>query len=218
MSGAAVITIDGPAAAGKGTVARQTAAALNFHYLDSGKIYRAVAWALLQRGESVEAEAALLAVADDLASAPPPRLTQLLAAPQLIESRVSEAASRLSVNAVLRRRLLGVQRAMRRPPGLVADGRDMGSVVFPDAAVKIFLTASPAARARRRFDELGGRGINATIMDVGADMRKRDWRDETRANSSLKPPDGSVYIDSTHMSPDVVVQIILKQFYAANGG
>jgi len=184
-----VISIDGPAAAGKGTVARQTAAALNFHYLDSGKIYRAVAWALLQRGEDAASEAALL-----------------------------ETASQLSANAAVRRRLLDVQQGMRRPPGLVADGRDMGSVVFPDAVVKIFLTASAETRAKRRFAELSERGINATIKGVGADIKKRDWHDETRANSSLKPPFGSIYIDSTRMSPDDVVRQILGRFYAASGG
>ena len=178
-----VIAIDGPAGAGKGTVARLLAERLGFHYLDSGKIYRAAAWAALSAGRPPDDENIAAAMARQLAE--DSNAEKLLQAEELSHPEVGEAASRLAKMAGARRALLPLQRRMRRVPGLVADGRDMGSVVFPDAILKVFLTCELRIRARRRLLQLQEKGMHATMRAVLGDLSRRDLRDRSRAQSPL---------------------------------
>lgn len=201
-----VITIDGPAAAGKGSVARRVAAALKFHYLDSGKGYRAVALAMMRRQMPVtQAAEAVAALSAD-------ELTTLAQSPEVVSDEVASVASQIAAVAAVREALVGWQRAARRPPGLVADGRDMGSVIFPDAATKIFLTADDAVRAERRRRQLLERGICAKIGRVLADIKQRDQRDTERSGAPLVCPADATRIDTTHLTEDEVARIILQRF------
>lgn len=211
---APVIAVDGPAASGKGTVAQRTAAALGFHYLDSGKLYRAAALLAQRQGicsadaDALAALTALLSDADDAAAA----LHPLLQDAALISPATGQYASVLAAEARVRALLLPLQKAMRRPPGLVADGRDMGTVVFPDATVRVFLTADLPVRARRRRQQLAQRGVCATMEAVCADLSQRDRQDETRTAAPLKPAAGALTVDSTHQPIDAVVQTILRAY------
>ena len=209
-----VISVDGPAASGKGTVAQQVAESLGFHYLDSGKLYRAAALAGKRRNVCPDDHAGMVETLQALMTAE--ALLPLLADEEaLIAPDIGQRASRVAANADLRRLLLPLQRAMRRPPGLVADGRDMGTVVFPDAALCVFLTASLEVRAARRHEQLQMRGICAKMADVCADIAQRDRQDETRAAAPLKPPAGAVVIDSTHQSIGDIVATILRAYHDA---
>ena len=193
-----VIAIDGPAGAGKGTVARLLAERLGFHYLDSGKIYRAAAWAALSAGRPPDDENTAAAMARQLAENS--NAEKLLLAEELSRPDVGEAASRLAKMAGARRALLPLQRRMRRPPGLVADGRDMGSVVFPDAILKVFLTCELRIRARRRLLQLREKGMHATMRAVLGDLSRRDLRDRSRAQSPLAAAADAVAADSSRKS------------------
>ena len=193
-----VIAIDGPAGAGKGTVARLLAERLGFHYLDSGKIYRAAAWAALSAGRPPDDENIAAAMARQLAE--DSNTEKLLQAEELSRPEVGEAASRLAKMAGARRALLPLQRRMRRVPGLVADGRDMGSVVFPDAILKVFLTCELRIRARRRLLQLREKGMHATMRAVLGDLSRRDLRDRSRVQSPLAAAADAVAADSSRKS------------------
>ncbi|WP_439817930.1 (d)CMP kinase [Zavarzinia sp. CC-PAN008] len=191
-----VIAVDGPAASGKGTLARRLAQALGFAYLDTGKLYRAVAFALMRDGAAIE-PAAAAAAARALNPA-------LLAAPDLLDEAVGEMASRVAAMPEVRAALLAFQQdfAARPPPparGAVLDGRDIGTVVCPDAAVKLFVTASLDARARRRFAELAARGGAVTLEGIRADLARRDARDSGRAAAPLALADGAHLLDTTDL-------------------
>lgn len=206
-----VIAIDGPSASGKGTVAQGVAAALGFHYLNSGALYRAVALAALRRGTEIE-ESVLAETARTLDARFHGDSVELGGKDATLAIRseeVGELASRIAALPRVRGTLLERQRALRRPPGLVADGRDMGSVVFPDAALKIFLTATPEERAQRRYKQLMDKGMSATMATLLQDIRERDRRDSGRAAAPLQKVAGAVLIDTTSMSAaDAVAQVL----------
>lgn len=207
-----MIAIDGPSASGKGTVAARVAAALGFHYLDSGSLYRVVAHA---------------ASASDIALDDEPRLAQLAAhLPVTFEAdrvlyqgqdialairteAASAGASRVAVLPAVRSALLERQRAYRKPPGLVAEGRDMGSVVFPDATLKVFLTASVEARAGRRYKQLIEKGLPANIAGLSKELAERDARDASRPVAPLKQCADAHLLDTTDLTVDEAVDRIL---------
>lgn len=209
---APVIAIDGPTASGKGTLAARVAAALGWHYLDSGAIYRLLALAALKRGIALEDESALAGLALALDARFAGESVLLDGEDVSLELRREEtgnAASRLAVLPAVRAALLARQQAFRANPGLVADGRDMGSVVFPDAALKIFLTASAEARAQRRYKQLIEKGLPANIDSLQQDIQARDARDQSRVVAPLKPCEDAVVIDSTVLSIEEVCRQIL---------
>ena len=209
---APVIAIDGPTASGKGTLAARVAAALGWHYLDSGAIYRLLALAALKRGIALEDESALAGLALALDARFAGESVLLDGEDVSLELRREEtgnAASRLAVLPAVRAALLARQQAFRANPGLVADGRDMGSVVFPDAALKIFLTASAEARAQRRYKQLIEKGLPANIDSLQQDIQARDARDQSRVVAPLKPCEDAVVIDSTALSIEEVCRQIL---------
>jgi cytidylate kinase len=213
-----VVAVDGPAASGKGTVAQRAASVLGFHYLDSGALYRLVALAALRAGVAVTDEARLAALARSLdASFAGDRIR--LGAEDVTDAirteAVSAAASQVAVHPAVRQGLIDRQRAFRRPPGLVADGRDMGTVVFPDAPVKVFVTASAEERARRRQGQLAAKGIDVNIQSLLRDIRERDQRDGTRAAAPLRPAADAATVDTTNMTIDAVVAAVLERARAA---
>ncbi len=211
---ARVLAIDGPAASGKGTVARRVADALGFHYLDSGSLYRLVALQALRQRVDVADEAALAAIARSLDCAFADGRLWLGGADvtdAVRDEAVSAAASRVAVHPGVRGALLERQRGFRQPPGLVAEGRDMGTVVFPDAAVKIFVTASAEERAARRAKQLAEKGIDVNIQSLLRDIRDRDERDGKRAVAPLKPADDATVLDTTGMTVEEVVAAVLAR-------
>jgi cytidylate kinase len=220
MNNAPVIAIDGPTASGKGTIAQRVADALRFHYLDSGALYRLVAWRALQDAIGVGDAKRLSAVAGTIApSFAGGRITLdgKDATDAIRSEEVSQLASRIAVFSGVRQALLDVQRSQRRPPGLVADGRDMGTVVFPEANPKIYLTASVPARAERRYKQLMEKGFSANIPSlsqeqVRLDIEARDLRDAQRAASPLKPAEDAHRIDSSELSVDEVVALVLRWY------
>ncbi len=210
-----VIAIDGPSGSGKGTVAERVARELGFHYLDSGAIYRAAALAASKAGLDFRDEAALAAMADTL----PLRFEKgdiWLGAEQVGEAIRSEQtgdnASKIAALPLLRKALLARQRAFRQPPGLVADGRDMASVVFPDASLKIFLTASVEARAERRTKQLKQKGIYANLEDVLRDLQARDSRDSSRVTAPLSMAAGARLLDTSQLSIEQAVSRVLDWY------
>ncbi len=209
-----VITIDGPAASGKGSIAQKVAAALSFHYLDSGKIYRALAVAANKRQISAPDTAKLIALTQALAT-DPQQLHLLQRDPTIVSPPVGQQASQIAKNPALRQLLIPLQRGLRQMPGLVADGRDMGSVIFPDATVKVFLTADLAIRAERRLEQLQNNGIYAKITDVCEDLAQRDQTDRERAVSPLTPPAGALHIDSTQQSITDIVKNVIRAYHNA---
>lgn len=211
MSGPPVIAIDGPSASGKGTVAQGVAGALGLHYLNSGALYRTVALAAQKRGTQIE-EARLAELARTLNASFHGDSVELEGEDATLAIRsetVGELASRIAALPGVRRALLERQQAFRRPPGLVADGRDMASVVFPDAALKIFLTASPEERARRRYKQLMDKGMGANMAALLQDIRERDKRDSGRATAPLQKVADAVLIDTTDLSAaDAIAQVL----------
>ena len=209
-----VIAIDGPAASGKGTVAQGVAAALRLHYLDSGSLYRLVALKASREGVAANDEAGLAALARALDVAFDQHRVRLDGADVTEELRsepVSAAASRVAVFPAVRSALVGRQRGFRRPPGLVADGRDMGTVVFPDAILKIYLMASAEVRAGRRYKQLIEKGNSVTLEGLLLDIRERDARDSARAAAPLKAAVDAVILDTTDMTIDASIAFVLDR-------
>jgi len=207
-----VIAIDGPSASGKGTVAANVAAALGFHYLDSGALYRLATLAALRARASLDDEAALAAIAGAMQVEFRDGRTWLDGREVTAEVRteeVSAAASRVAAQPAVRRALFERQRAFRRPPGLVAEGRDMGSVVFPDAALKVYLTASIETRAERRYKQLIEKGMYAKMADVVEELHRRDERDRSRPVAPLKHYPDAIFLDTTGLSVEEAVNRIL---------
>jgi len=218
-----VIAIDGPSASGKGTVAANVAAALGFHYLDSGALYRLATLAALRARASLDDEAALAAIAGAMQVEFRDGRTWLDGREVTAEVRteeVSGAASRVAAQPAVRRALFERQRAFRRPPGLVAEGRDMGSVVFPDAALKVYLTASMETRAERRYKQLIEKGMYAKMADVVEELRRRDERDRSRPVAPLKHYPDAIFLDTSGLSVEEAVNRILawwRERSAASG-
>jgi cytidylate kinase len=210
-----VIAVDGPAASGKGTIAQGVARALGFHYLDSGSLYRLVALKALDAGIALDDQSGLADVAEALNSGFVDGRTLLdgvdVSAAAHTEA-AGAAASRVAVVAAVRRALLARQRAFRRPPGLVADGRDMGTVVFPDAALKVYITASPEERASRRYKQLIEKGNSVTLDGLLRDIRERDARDSSRAAAPLKPAADAIILDTTGLSIEAGVAFVLARY------
>ncbi len=208
---APVIAIDGPTASGKGTVAQRVAKALGFHYLDSGALYRLVALKAVRQRVAADAATELAALAAGLQPHFNDRV--VLDGEDVTDAIRSEdvgvMASRIAVQPQLRAALMDLQRRFRRAPGLVADGRDMGSVVFPDAVLKVYLTASVQARADRRHKQLSDKGFPANMRALLQDLRERDARDSSRAASPLKPAEGAKLLDSSDLPIDTVVKRIV---------
>lgn len=210
-----VIAIDGPSASGKGTVAALVARALGFHYLDSGALYRLTAHAAGRAGVALEDEAALADLARGLDLRFDGVEVFLAGEPvgDVIRSEAAgRAASQIAALPALRAALLERQRAFRRPPGLVTDGRDMGSVVFPDATLKIFLTASCEERAKRRYKQLIEKGFDANLAALLEDLRERDARDAARSVAPLRQAADAVLLDTTGLSIDEAVQRVLQEY------
>jgi cytidylate kinase len=209
-----VVAIDGPAASGKGTVAQGVAATLRLHYLDSGSLYRLVALRAAREGIPAGDEAGLAEAARSLEVAFRGGRT-LLGAGDVTEALraepISASASRIAALPSVRSALLSRQRAFRRPPGLVADGRDMGTVVFPDAILKIYLVASAEVRAERRYKQLIEKGNSVTLEGLLLDIRERDARDSARAASPLKAAADAVILDTTDMTIDASIAFVLEQ-------
>ena len=205
-----VIAIDGPSASGKGTIASRVAGRLGFHYLESGALYRLIALMSLREGSSDEGRLAALADEMDVLFEDGEVVLGDETVTEKIRSEpVGVRASEVAKVPALRQALLRRQRAFRRPPGLVADGRDMGTVVFPDAELKVFLTASPEIRAERRYKQLIEKGIDANLRALSRDLRDRDERDAKRAVAPLVPAPDSQVLDSSALSIDEVVERIV---------
>ncbi|RFF30909.1 (d)CMP kinase [Wenzhouxiangella sediminis] len=211
-----VLTIDGPSGAGKGAVSAIVAERLGWHLLDSGAVYRAVALAALDRRVDPEDDLALVSLCENLDlqfQSSEDGIAVLLEGRPVDERLRSEAvsvmASRVASRPAVRRALLGLQQQFRRPPGLVADGRDMGTVVFPDAPVKVFLDASVEERARRRHKQLKEKGESVKFSRLFHDLAERDRRDRERAVSPTVPAPDAAVIDSTELTLEQVVERIL---------
>ena len=218
---APVIAIDGPSASGKGTVAAKVAQALGFHYLDSGALYRLVALSALEAGVDAGDEAALAGLAEAMEvefGLDSVRLQGREVQPRLRSEEVGVAASRVAAYPQVRQALMRRQRAFRRPPGLVADGRDMGSIVFPDAPLKVFLTADVETRAQRRYKQLMEKGMYVKMADVVEELRRRDERDMHRPVAPLKHYPDAFFLDTTAISVERAVEKILALWREKAGG
>jgi len=214
-----VVAIDGPSGSGKGTLAQMLARHLGWHLLDSGALYRIVGLAAVERGVDLDDEAALATLAQHLdvafaATAPGEPAAVMLDGRDISQAVRSEQsgyyASRVAVFGAVRQALLGRQRAFARAPGLVADGRDMGTEVFTDAPLKIFLTASAEERAQRRHKQLMNKGESVNLAALLEDIRARDRRDSERAVAPLRPAPDAVVIDSTALAIEAVFQQVLR--------
>ena len=218
MSAAPVLALDGPGGAGKGTVGRSVAARLGWHYLDSGALYRVAALAGIRREiESADVET-LAGIIPDLDIVFDGKRVLLDGSDVTLDLRTEEVGHRASAVAsapVIRAALIERQRAFRTAPGLVADGRDMGTVVFPDAAVKVFLDASLEERAQRRYKQLKEQGFNANLIRLTDELRKRDERDANRSVAPLKPAADAVVVDTTGHPVEWVVERLLSLVRAA---
>jgi CMP/dCMP kinase len=207
-----IIAIDGPAASGKGTLGKLLAGHYGLRHLDTGLIYRAVAKAVLDAGHSPDDQARAVAAAEAL---DPGRFGE----PALKRQAVGEAASLVSAIPEVRKVVLAFQREFgRTPPGAVLDGRDIGTVIFPDADVKIFVTATPQVRARRRAAELEQAGERINAADVLADIRRRDERDSNRAIAPLKAAPDAHLLDTTHLDIDAAFRAAIDIVEAVRAG
>lgn len=217
MSNINLVTIDGPSGSGKGTVCHIIAAKLNWHLLDSGALYRILAFAALQKKISLDDQESLAELALNLKvsfQSNGAGVDTLLAGEnvgdKLRTETVAQAASQVASLQVVRDALLARQKAFYQAPGLIADGRDMGTVVFPDAPVKIFLDASAEERALRRFNQLQDKGFDVSIAQILSEIKERDFRDRNRPVAPLKPAEDALVIDSTSLTIDQVVNQILE--------
>jgi len=212
-----VVAIDGPTASGKGTIGKLVAQRLDWHYLDSGALYRLVGLAALGRHVDLGDSAALAKVAAKLNARFAPLaggervyLDDVDVSAELRTERAGDAASRVAAIPAVRTALLQRQRDFAQPPGLVADGRDMGTVVFPGATLKVVLTASAEARAMRRHKQLKEKGIDVSLPDLSWDIAQRDARDANRTVAPFKPAPDAQVLDSTSLTPEEVVAQILQ--------
>ena len=215
-----VIAIDGPSASGKGTVAALVAKALGFHYLDSGALYRLTALAAQRQHVALDDEATLAELAlhlDVRFEGGEIYLQNERVTDDVRSEACGTGASKVAVLPAVRTALLARQQAFRQLPGLVADGRDMGSVVFPDAALKIFLTASAEERAQRRYKQLMEKGISANLANLLEDLRERDARDSARSVAPLRQEKDAILLDTTHINVNAAVDFVLKNFNLVAG-
>jgi cytidylate kinase len=209
-----VITIDGPSASGKGTIAQRVAQAFGFHYLDSGALYRLVGWIATSRGIDLERESDLSCIAMNMnikMSGEEIFFEGREVGDELRTEAAGAAASKVAALPGVRSALLGRQLGFRRAPGLVADGRDMGSIVFPNATVKIFLTASAEERARRRYNQLIKKGLSANIRTLLHEIQERDARDSQRSIAPLQKSADAFEVDTTGLPIDEVTAIVLAR-------
>jgi cytidylate kinase len=220
QKGQPVITIDGASGTGKGVVSQQVAKQLGWKLLDSGALYRVLALAAQKHGVPLENESAITVLAEfldvqflaTLSGTPPQILLEGQDVSDVIRTeKMGNAASKIGTLATVRTALLSRQRAFREEPGLVADGRDMGTVVFPDAELKIFLVASPEERAKRRFNQLKLKGIDVNLSDLVEELRERDKRDQERAVAPLKPATDAILIDTDQLTIEQVVARVLSE-------
>ncbi len=217
MNPVAVLTIDGPSGSGKGTIARAVAERLGWHFLDSGALYRAVGLAASWAGIAFDDVDALVRVAgeseirfeDRRGDDPAVFVNGQEASAELRTETCGAAASAIAAIPEVRAALVAKQRAFRRPPGLVADGRDMGTVIFPDAVCKVFLTASAEVRAERRYKQLKQKGFEVILAALLREIVARDARDAGRAVAPLRPADDAVRIDATGLGIGAVVERVL---------
>lgn len=214
MSDIPVITVDGPSGTGKGTICSYLADWLHWHFLDSGALYRVLALAAEKHHIANDDEVALGRLAGDLnvefKVAEAGSLVEVVLDGQVVTDKIrtetcGNAASLIAPIASVRQALLARQRAFHQAPGLIADGRDMGTVVFPEATLKIYLTASAEERAKRRYKQLKEKGISANLRDLSAAIAERDERDSTRAISPLKPAEDAIVIDTSLLDIDAVL-------------
>lgn len=208
-----VITIDGPSGSGKGTVTQRVAAGLGWHTLDSGALYRLLGLAAVQREVDLEDEEQICRVLGEIEVEFDGGAVRLDGEDVSLAIRTEASgnnASRVAAIPGVRHALLDWQRDFARPPGLVADGRDMGTVVFPRAPLKVFLDASPSERAERRYKQLIEKGLPANLANLKAEIEERDVRDRCRAASPLVPAADAIVIDSTELSIDAVVDQVME--------
>jgi cytidylate kinase len=218
-----VVTIDGPGGSGKGTVSQLLAARLGWHYLDSGVLYRVLGLMAQRRGVGLDDEPALCRLAETLKIAFVPQADGKPAqvtvdgedvSAELRTETTGELASRIAILLAVRAALLQKQRDFRQIPGLISDGRDMGTTVFPDALLKVFLTASPEVRAERRYKQLKEKGFNANLDSILGEIRHRDARDTGRSVSPLKPADDAWILDCSALSINEVVEAVSLRLQA----
>lgn len=222
---APVITVDGPSGVGKGTLSQRLASHLGWHFLDSGALYRLLGLAARRQGFELSDEAALesLALNLDVKFVPAEHgdTTILLnnhdVTRDIRTEQAGNDASKVAAVPVVRAALLQRQRDFCQLPGLVADGRDMGTTVFPDAPLKFFLTASAEVRAERRYKQLKEKGLDASLTTLLAEIAERDERDRTRSVSPLKPAEDAILIDTSHLGIDEVFAIVLEQYTGCFG-
>jgi len=218
--GVPVVTIDGPSGAGKGTLAAAIAEARGWHLLDSGALYRIIAVVALRQGVSLSDAALLAALCSELQIVFGAGSVTVNGDDLTDAIRTEDVGSAASVVAALppvREAILTLQKAFRRAPGLVADGRDMGTVVFPDAPVKIFLDASAEARAERRYNQLKNKGLSVKFPTLLEQIQERDARDRERAVAPLRPAEDALIIDSSQMSIDAVVATVIEHILRTTG-
>jgi len=215
-----VLTIDGPTASGKGTVASRVAEALGFALLDSGALYRLTALSALEAKLALDDANAIAA----LARALPVQFAadQILLAGRPVQDAIRQeaignAASKIAALPAVRAALVELQHSFRKTPGLVADGRDMGTVIFPDATLKVFLTASVQARAERRYKQLIDKGFPANMLALLQDLKERDARDTERAAAPLKPAEGAHLLDTSDMTIEQSVAQVLDWWHRRSG-
>ena len=217
MSEIPVIAIDGPSGSGKGTIASRVARALDWHLLDSGALYRLVGLAAARKGQADASEEALAAIASDLevrfdaddAGEERVWLGDSDVSAELRTEECGRLASHVAVLPKVRNALMALQKRFRTAPGLVADGRDMGTIVFPDAILKVFLTASAGERAKRRHKQLNDKGIDVSLPALSRDIEDRDRRDSERSVAPLRPAEDARLLDSSNLTIDEVTQTVL---------
>ncbi len=220
-----VITVDGPSGVGKGTLSQRLARHLGWHFLDSGALYRVLGLAARRQGVDLSDEPALeaLALGLDVRFVPSEQGESIIfmnnhdVTQDIRTEQAGGDASRVAALPAVRAALLQRQRDFRRPPGLVADGRDMGTTIFPDAPLKFFITASAEVRAERRYKQLKEKGLGASLTTLLAEIAERDERDRTRSVSPLKPAEDAIIIDTSHLGIEDVFQVVLERYAGCFG-